>query len=240
MIRNKLIWGFFALVVAVSFVLAGYYTSDQGKGQGRGEGKLFNQDIPRDEFSRTRFFTLGMRPTPDLSAEELAQVRSKTWKRIAILKTAEKMGVTTSDEEIRQMLEKDPNFLDKNGMFDSELYSRIVTSQLKVETVVFEEFLRQEMTMQKVLNSLEPAIWCPPSEIAQKLKNLTDLFIVEYAELKISNVVGDVELTDEQERKYFQDNKQFFQVPEQINVRYVAFPMTNYMASVSIKDEQIS
>lgn len=240
MIRNKLIWAGFAVLVSIAFV----GTFSQGSGCSESEhergtvGMLYGKDISAREFSMARFFALGMRESRNLSPEAHRIIRGRTWKRLTALKTAEKLGLSTSDQEIVEVIRQDPNFA-VNSVFNKHKYKAVVQSQFRVSIPLFEEFLRREITMQKLVGMLESAVWMPPAELKQKLISFTDSFVVEYAMLDADDLVGEANVAIEDAERFFNKNREFFTIPENVNVRYVAFPISNYLSEINIKDEDI-
>ena len=70
-----------------------------------------------------------------------------------LLNYAKDMGVIVSDDEVAHMLESIKGFQNKNGVFDKSIYEMYLKNKrLKAKT--FEDSLREEMTITKLLNLL--------------------------------------------------------------------------------------
>jgi len=241
MIRNRFLWAVLAVVISVSFVLMGFAGRSGCASEARSrraEGTLFGEDVSRGEFFMARFFEMGMRDHGQSSPERSKLLRERTWQRLAMLRTAQNMGVYATDEEVSAMLRKDPTFA-VNGVFNKDRYRAIVQSELRVDLPTFENYLRQDLTIRKLVGMLESACWTSPSELNEKLDNLTDELSVEYVSINADDFGGDVELTEEEVLAYFDEDRERFKVPEQVSVRYVWFPLTNYYAEAAARDEDI-
>ena len=240
MIRSRVLWAAFALLVSIAFV--GVFSRSGGCTENERAsgvvGRLYGKNISANAFLMARLFAMGMRDSGSLSPEANLIIHRNTWKRLAALKTAEELGISTSDEEVSEAIQRDPTFA-VNGFFNKEKYEAVVRSRMRVGIEIFEEFLRQEITIRKLVNMLESAVWTSPFELDQKLKSLTDSFTVQCAILDAKDQADDVHITTEDARKFFNENSELFTVPEKVNVRYVAFPISNYTSGITIEDESI-
>jgi len=239
MIRNRLLWGVFAAIVVIAFVFA--FSPGRGGGGGErdrgGVGELYGEDVSPREFGLARFFALGMRDPGGLSEEAHAMVNAQTWRRLAALHTADRLGVTVSDKEVASTIHRDPAFA-VAGVFNKDRYQAVVSSRwrFKDSVSVFEEYLRQDLKLQKLAGMLESAIWISPTELMQRLDNLTDRFTIEYALLGEDDYEVEVEVSTNEVKRFFNDNIDLFTIPEKVSVKYVEFPISNYLAVVELAD----
>lgn len=238
LIRNKLIWTLIAVVIVFAFVLAGAATDGCGNNQqtGRGAGSLFGEEISRQELAQAQYFELGLRQT-QLDDEQRVMLRKRAWMRLAALKTAADLGIRVSDAEVGAAIQRDATF-QENGVFNKERYKAIVEQQLRVPVSVFETYLRQELAFRILGGVLESAVWSSPYEVQQKLNNLTDRFTVDVATLG-TNKVADAKASSEEIQTYFEENTDRFMIPERVAVRYVCFPISNYVAKTHVTRESI-
>ena len=85
MIHNKLVWGLFALVVSLSMFGLGAVSLRGNRARRDVEGTLFGKPVLTAELQAARMGTLGFRPRPDLSQEQLVELQRQTWRRVALL-----------------------------------------------------------------------------------------------------------------------------------------------------------
>ena len=240
MIRNKWLWAIIAVVIVISFVGVSTQSGGCDAEQNRRSmaGSLFGVDLPMREFYLGRFFEMGLRDNVSLSPESNDIVQEKTWKRLAALRTADRMGISTSNEEIQESLKRDPTFA-VNGVFSAAKYKALLVNQLRIAPEMYETFLRQEITLKKLAGVLESAVWVSPVEMNRRVDNLTALFVVEYAEMTQTGIVESVEVTEDDAKEFFAKNVELFRIPEKINVRYVQFPIADHLAGVTIEDDDV-
>jgi len=240
MIRNRWLWGAFAVIVVIAFV--GVFSPSAGgddPDRRQGIARIYGEDIGARDFALARFFAMGMRDMSGMSPEVHERVSERSWQRLAALMTAERMGIRTTDAEVAQQLQRDPNFA-VNGRFSSEKYRQIIRSQWRFKDSVemFEEYLRQEMTLQKLMQLLESAVWVSPFELAERTQSLTDEYVVHCLVLPV-DTNATVQLDTEDLAAFYEEHKELFREPERMRVRYVAFPISNYLASVEVREDDV-
>lgn len=239
MVTNKIVWAIFALLVSILFVAVGYVG---GRGASRaarnGEGRIGEHEVSPEDFRLARFFEMGMRDAGDRTPEMQENLRRRAWIRIAMLREAERMNLKTTDAEIRDVIQRDPSFQEK-GRFSPALYRRVIAAQLHVDVTVFERYLREQLTIQKLRGAMGALAWTSPAEMNRSLHNLTDDFRVQYSELMARDFTNGITMTEAQAREYYAAHTNDFIQPEQRRVRYVAFPVNQYTSGVAVTEEEI-
>jgi len=243
MIRNKTLWWFFAIIVSVTFVWA---YSDMSKSSGGcGEqkldsaGKLFGKDITASDLRQAMYFTMQMRDYSSLSQEKVQLIRQEAWKRLASLRHAETLGISASEQELTSVLAQDRFFQDENGTFNKRRYMAFLETK-RIDEGTFAEYLKEEIILRKVGALLNICSWTSPVELSQRLKKITDRFTIQCATLSEKDNTPAVNITRDEARKYFEKNIEKFRVPEKVNVKYVSFPLTNYLAAVQADEKEVS
>jgi len=242
MIRNRVLWGVFAVIVVIAFV--GAFSPGRGGGgepSNNAIGVLYDKPVTGRELAIARFYAAGMRDTGNLSTEMFALLTKNAWRRLAALQTAERLGLTATDEEVATAIHRDPSFA-VNGAFSRDRYAKIIQSQwrFKDSVTMFEGFLRQEITLKKLIGMIESAVWIAPQELTYRVNNLTDGFGVHYVRLERDDIAEETIVDEDQARDFFERNSELFRVPEKMNVRYVAYPLSNYVAQVTVSEEEIT
>jgi hypothetical protein len=130
-----------------------------------------------------------------------------------------------------------PAFQGANG-FDMTQYRQALLSQGMIPSH-FEKLVGHQLNMSKVAAMVETASWISPMEMNDELAAMTDKFTVQVA--TVSNRFAKVEmrLTDADYKKYYDENKPSFGLPERVSVRYLAIPISNYLASVTVPEEDL-
>jgi len=181
LIHKKIVWAAFAIMISVAMV--GMFAPSTGRGKrssvrSNSMGTVFGKPVSRREFNAASLFTRHFQPLPQMSDKEREDFNKQVWQRIAILKMADKMGVTVSKAELSARIQNDPA-LNVNGHFDKNRYKLLVREQMHVLVPTFEEYLRQEMILRKMSALVTQSVWVSPLELDSSVKQLTDIFNVE-------------------------------------------------------------
>jgi hypothetical protein len=243
LIRSKVLWGAFAVIVSLSFI--GFMGPRSGCGRDTGPrrgmaGQINGEDIPSRDFLLARFFELGLQERPSMSEAAEANVRERTWKRLLALQTAARMGLRVTPEEIADAIRNDTTFV-RNGRFDKQRYDAVLR-QLRITDDIYETYLRQELLIRKLSMLLSSMTWTAPIELRRKLDNLTDTFTLDTLLVPRGTFTPAVSVTEDEARAYFAAQPDEFSEPERVNVRYVSFPVSNYLdrAATEVGDTAIA
>ena len=234
LIRNRILWGFFAIIIAVAFVAVDSCFRQPQETQTA--GVIDGKKISTDEFilavNTIRGFGRGR------DNETAADVVDRlAWEQIAARRTAERGGIVSTKEEIRATLREAPAFQGPNG-FDINRY-RMVLAENGMTPAMYEQVVAHQLSIMKTAAAVESATWVAPMELEDELAAMTDIFTVRAAEVSNRFVGVDMKLTQEDYRKYYEENKDSFAQPDRVAMRYVAVPVTNYLASVSVPEDDL-
>ncbi|HEY5653189.1 MAG TPA: peptidylprolyl isomerase [Pontiella sp.] len=253
-IHNKTVWLVFAVLISVAFVSV--YTgqkssNDKLRSQQKSEiaGKLYGEDVSRQEFSRAYtsvYVMYSMMIGRELNLNENVDqvLRKAAWQRLVTLKKAQKMNISCTENNIREMIQRQPLFQNpQTGGFSKQAYDAFVSGFLRqvgmsakaFETLIAENVLINKASRQAALG----ATLVTDAEIIEAFHLYTDKLTVEYASLPRS-LVASPEITEEEAKSYFEANIEEFRFPEKAIVHYVAFNVADYTNSVAVTDEMIS
>ena len=161
MIRNKILWGAFAVLISISFVFAFSRGGCEKDTSTRAAGRIYGEDVSPEELQAARFYELGLQRNVNLPPEAYGYLRERAWQRIAALKTADQLGITVSNSEIARAIQGDKTFLE-NGVFNKDRYVTVVERQIGVTVGTFEEYVRQELMLQKLEQVSDAFVWTSP------------------------------------------------------------------------------
>ena len=243
LIRNRLLWGIFAFIDVISFVAWGTQTSSTRESK-EAAGKLFGKPDPADKFRKEFFNTyLSMAlmfGQPLKITEEINDLlRKLTWRRMAVMKTAQEMDLAVAPDEVTGTIEQQPFFVE-NGQFNRKRYEAFVASflsKLGASEAQFEDQVREELIINKARMLVSQAVWVAPLEVAQAFALVYDTFDVSYVVLRSDEIRQKIKVGEDEARKYFEEHKEEFKVPEQVRVKYAAFPFDRYLDEKSITAE---
>ncbi len=236
LIRNKFVWAIFAILVSLSMV--GLFAPQPGGNSERRTndlGTLFGEEISRDEFFRARAFAQSFQPT---RGGEEAQLRidEEAWGRLAMLRYARKLGLRVSDAELVETIRRDPSF-SQDGVFSMQAYQQLVRQQLGIPVALFEEYIREEILINRLRDVVDTSLWIAASDLEENAARFTDTFSIAY--ILIEQEDQDLEVTEADALALYEQTPERFRKPEQRSVSYIAISHDEFLDPARITDRQI-
>lgn len=248
MIRNRIVWWIIGGVVIVTFV--GFFSPQGSFQSAKKQGQIGTLDgtpVTETEIRQARFNTYielclmtgrMLRLTPEIDKE----LREEAWRRIAALRTADKLGLTSSRDEVLAVITRNPDF-QENGAFSKARYQQFVRNtlgNLDASAAQFENYLKDSILLQKLHNITTAAAWVDPATMQRLVSRYADRFSIAYVTIDSNSVTGAyVEPSEDDLRAYYAANTNEFEVPAKVGVRYVSFPISNHLATVSVTTDAI-
>ena len=244
LIRNKWIWGAFA--VAISAFFAFDFLVDDLMGGSSGErasgeaGRLAGEPVDAKAFLAIAEEIRGFGRQRDWH-RNAGEVNREAWENYAALAVAGKDGLEATDGEVQAMIRHDPSF-QANGGFSFALYQRLLREN-SLTPERFEEYLKRRVTLMRIGQAvLSSATWSSPMELDQALADMTDTFTVRVAKFSQDKKDADaVKLDDAALRKWYDANTNSLALPERVKIRYVKFDATNPMvlAKMTVTEDEM-
>ena len=221
-IRNKWIWGVFAIAISIFFAFDFLFTGrdDDGRSSG-GAGTLGDRDVTAHEFRAlvddVRGY--GNQRNRDMSDTE---ANRRAWEELAALEVAKEMHLTATDDEVRNTISRDPSFSGEGGTFNMNLYEAVLRAN-GLTPELFEAYLKRRLTLMKLSRSvLGAATWVSPMELESAVNDVTDKYTVRIASFS-DRSSANINLTDAELEKYYQENTNSIALPDLMTVKYVKY-----------------
>ena len=244
LIRNKWVWGVFAIAIsaffAFDFLVADL--SDRGSDERSfGEaGLLAGEKVDAKAFAAIAEDIRGIGRQRDWH-RNAGEVNRQAWENYAALTVAARGGIEATDAEVQAMIRNDPSF-QQNGGFSFALYQRLLRDN-SLTPERYEAYRRRELTLSRIGRAvLGSATWTSPMELDQAVADMTDAFTVKVAKFSQSKKDADaVKLDDAGLRKWYDANTNSLALPERLKIRYVKFDAQNPMvlAKMSVSTNEI-
>jgi hypothetical protein len=234
LIRSRILWGFFAILIAFAFVAVD--SCFQSPQDAQTAGTINGKKIPYTQFEQTVKSIRGFGRNRD-NETSAGVVDRQAWEQIAARLAAEKNGLAAGQEEIRNALREVPGFQGPNG-FDINRY-RMVLADQGLTPALYESLVAHQLAIMKNAALVESATWIAPMELEDELAAMTDRFTVQAATVSNRFAAVDIRLSEEDLRKFYEENKASFALPDRVAVRYIAVPVTNYLPFISVPEDDV-
>lgn len=236
MIRNKYLWGTFAIFISVIFAVDMDSCIRGDQTVGGVSGKLNGKSVSLREIEEISRSLRGTGRNRD-NTTPASVIERRAWEQVAAGQTAAKAGLAPTKIEIVDMLKGLPAFQGPNG-FDIRRYNALLREQ-GMNAEMFERDVARRLAMMKDAALVGSATWVAPMELTDEIAGLTDSFTVQVATFSNAFLKADMKLAEKDYQKFYEENTNSFALPDQMSVRYVSVPVTNYLAYVSVPEDDM-
>lgn len=240
LIRNKWVWGVFAVIISAFFAFD--FLIPRGDGDvrsGVASGLLAGEEVKTDEFRAFANDIRGYGERGRRNEMDDKQVNKAAWENIAALRTGEKLGLTVSENEVRESILEMPYFKGASGSFDMNVYENVLREN-GFNAELFEQVHTRSMALEKVAREISGSVsWVSPMEIDRAIQDMTDVFTVRVA--AFSDKSETPKLDDAALMKYYEAHTNSLALPDLVSVRFIKFESNDEArySKIVISDEEL-
>ncbi len=255
LVGSKKVWTVFAVLISIAFVVAfsgGGFSKKKAQSATAQKlaGKLYGQEITRNEFSREYqnaylMLVLNAGRRIDINQQVDRYLREQAWQRLAILQKAGQMGLTTTQEQLKEAIRQNPFFQNQQtGAFDRAAYDRFFSQilpsiGLRISPEDFQHLITGNLLVDKVSAMAAQSALVTDAEVDHAFHIYSDKLTVQYATIPRS-LVATPKTTEEDAKAYYDAYPQQFACPDMVKVRYVEFPTADYADETEVTDALVS
>ncbi len=230
MIRSRILWIIFAVVIAVAFLSVdscrGGRASEGDYNDSRNMGEIGGVPVSYDEYEIARRVVSNMsRDLPPAATE------TQIFAHVAAMRAASEMGLSAGTRELSELIASIPDF-QVDGVFDKARYEQVVSSALSASPRLFERMQSEYLVLSKLRGAVTAGSAASRMAVDEEVGRYTDRFTFRYATLSNKFAEAEIEIGDEALRAYYEANKATYALPERVQVRYISLPVTNFTAAV--------
>jgi peptidyl-prolyl cis-trans isomerase D len=235
-------------LVCVAFVL--FYIPDflRGSGADAAAGdtiaKVEGREITTGEFRRTYQAQLQAYRSAyggnvsDQLLKQLGveqQILQQMVDERAQLAEAERLGITVSDEEVRQRIFATPAFQENGGFIGEQRYQQLLRMQRPpMLPSEFEDSVRHNLVVEKLRASLTDWLSVPDKELEQEYRRRNDKVKLAVVSFMADSFRTQVTANDAEIASYFEGHKNDFKIPEKRKIRYLLIDVDAMRTKVAI------
>jgi peptidyl-prolyl cis-trans isomerase D len=221
----KILLSLIALGLVVSFGLGGYSAFNEPY-----LAKVGNAQVTEQDFAEAT----GGQNVPEA---QRAQVLTQLIQRQLLLNEAKALYFKVSDKVLNEIISNIPSFME-DGKFSQQRYQTVLASQQKTERQ-YKHALAQEIQIQQLLQPLVESRLLSKT-VQQKLAGL----LLERREISLAKfmpqaVLAQVTVSDDEIKKYYEQNKQVFQLPQQVRVAYIVLAQEGLAQNIQVSEDEI-
>ena len=236
----KILLGFIAITFVISFGVGSFFGSRKEVIALVNSKELLLQEYQRTysqqfENLRARFGT-----NADQIAEQLnlrQQVLQQLINRHLLAGEAQKLDIQLTDFELQDFIKNQPYF-QVDGHFDFDTYEQIL-QQNRMLVEEYEEQLRVDLLAGKYQNMLLSGIIVSDAEVDRIYLNENEEISVEYLFFDPLFFIDQVEIQDDELRKYYQDHPNEFEQPKRFKIEYFLLTLDQFKETAVVKEREI-
>jgi len=223
----------FLTIVAFAFL---YNTTEMDRVGSNMVAKIYGRDVMQVDVEKAvRNYQLALalgqfELVRDLSGQAQSEeegVSNFIWNLMVVQHESAALGIEPGAQSVVDRIKSLPVF-QKDGQFDPSKYSEFVQQQLAPRGFTerqLEEVVRDTLRLQELRSLVESPAVPLPGDVEPALARMgrTDVVLLEFDPVSLAK---DVEVTDEELRRAYDERKQSLQAPEQRSLRYVAFTLS--------------
>ena len=156
----------------------------------------------------------------------------------ALLAEANARQIHVPDEKLRQAILTIPGVKKADGTFDRDQYKLLLSAQATSEAV-FESQMRRDLALQAIPESIAQTGAIPNSVLDRLQAQQEESREVRELKFKPEDFAAQVKYTDEQLKKYYEDNARAFETAESAKVEYAVLNTDALAAQVVLDPTKI-
>lgn len=240
--HQKWLWLFISAAVIISFVW--YFNPNQQYGRqmsGRGTvGLIYGEPVSQDDYNRAfaeaqlqHFFTHGNWYENSEANRQLGiDIYREAKHRLFLIRKLQDLDIKVSDHAVADWITR--VFSDRETKsFRKETYDNFVKNlQVKgLDAKDFERYVRTQVGIEHLyVTAALPGKFVTPQEVEKSLRENKQKADTVVAFLYLTNFLPKVEVNETNLVEYYTRNQNNYRLPERVQLSYVAFPVSNYLA----------
>ena len=235
--HQQWIWILGVVVIIPSFVI--YFSPGSGRGGGRG-GKMpgvdlgaFNgRPIERDDYlpalretKLNYFMRSGGREWPANDENSNRNMQRDAIFRLFLLDKIKDLDIHVSEQAVARTAR------DRLGDFPPDKFERDVLSQQGLTLEDFERYMHHEVAIQQLMSvAAATARMLTPREAESLFRKENEQVATEVAGFWATNYLSKVQVSPDAISKYYSNHLSSYRIPERIQVSYIEFGPSNFLA----------
>lgn len=238
---------FIAMVLIIpSFVVTGIYSYNRMTQADNSIAKVGDSSITPELFDQAKRqqlerlrqqmgdqFRAGMLDTPEAREALVRNLMDEA----AVTQTVAREHVGVSEQEAVALI-KNADALKENGQFSPALYERFLQSQGKSDQQFVAE-VRRDLAKEALFTGVTATYPVPSAVVEHLHKIITEEREVQTLIFNIDQYMGDVKVTPDEVKAYYDGHQSEFMADEHVTAQYVVLSPESFKASIKPNEEDV-
>jgi peptidyl-prolyl cis-trans isomerase D len=174
---------------------------------------------------------------PDMVKSQQAMVLDQFVEQKLLKQRAERFGYRVSDQELVRRVMEYPQF-QVDGKFSEDRYNALLSASGLTPTG-FEAELQEGLLIDQLRNAVVESAFVAPYELDRRYAMEKQEREIDYALIPAADFAASTAITDEQVKKWYEENKQSYLLPETVNLQYVELTRERAESSVEVTEQAL-
>jgi len=231
-------------VVCLTFVLWGveYYVNGstaKGKVLAKVDGKDITENQVNTLYRRMQQQVVSQgTPLSEQVNNQLKMVAvNNLVAEIALSQAATKAGFIVDKSQVQQLIFSAPAF-QSEGHFSPERFQQFLYNN-NVSEAEFIEQLQTDMLINQVANGIQISTFVLPNELENYYDLLNQQRSFGYMVIPSKRFVNSIKVSEQDEKNYYENNREFFRVPEQVSIEYLALFPQQISGNIQVSEKEM-
>lgn len=235
----KKIWVILTILILPAFVFWGFGSFIRSKQEATYAGKISGRRVSlleyKDALDAVRSQAIIQFGDNLSEVEKRLNLESLAWDRLVLLSEAKKRKINVADQEVIELIQGYP-FFQRKGKFDSQIYSQMLQYVFHAQPRVFEEQIRQSLTLSKLYKEVTANLNLSEEEVKKEYQKINEQINLYYIASIPPDFIKGVSASEEEIKDYFSKNSFQFKEPLSFNIEYASLA-TEDKNETAIKDK---
>lgn len=174
---------------------------------------------------------------PDLVKSQQAMLLDQFVAQALLKQRAKKFGYRVTDTELAQQVMQRPEF-QVDGKFSQDRYNALLSAS-GLSPTGFENELQDDLLIQQLRSAVLESAFVAPYELDRRYAMEKQEREIDYALIPAADFAATTSITDEQVKKWYEENKQNYLLPETVNLQYIELTRARAEGGVEVTEQAL-
>ena len=174
---------------------------------------------------------------PEMAKAQQAMVLDQFVTERLLKQRAERYGYRVTDQELARAVMERPDFL-IDGKFSKDRYNALLAAN-GITEAGFEAQEHDRLLIRQLSSAVFESAFVVPYELDRSYAIERQEREIDYALIPAADFAGSTSITDEQVKKWYEENQQNYMLPETVNLQYVELTRAQAESSIEVTEQAL-
>lgn len=169
------------------------------------------------------------------------RIKKEAWdllvERTILLKKAEELKLKVTDNEVVEEIKKQEAFKE-NGQFSKDRYLAVL-NYMKLSPQMYEKDLERTLLIKKAMSIIKNSVNVNEKDVKDYYELKNKKMKANYVVFSYKDYLKGISSTSEEEKKFYEENKENFKKPERLDVSYLFVTTEEFIPTVKAEEKDL-